>query len=203
MALSFATVIRPLFRMVFLLAVLVSSVAARADSLSYQFTLDRTTQIGPSSDLLVTSFVIGSVPLGVLTGFPGVFIQYGNVDTLQQEFVDGVLIHESTELDAVTFGAPNSIPFSPTPVGTFMLATNVAVYFSMTTPSPLWIGDPFSPMFTPGVFVDPSQPGAELEIAVATPEPSPLVLLGTGVVVAVGAVRRRLKAKSSALAVWH
>ena len=137
-------------RTVFLLAVLMSSLVARADSMSYQFTLDRTTQVGPgSNELQITSFVLGSsTPHAFLTGFPGAFLQYGNVDTLQLEYVDGVLIHESTELDTITFGALNGIPFTPTQTGSFVLATNDAVYFTMTTASPLFLtGDLFSPTF--------------------------------------------------------
>lgn len=189
-------VLRQCGSVVFLLAVLMSSLAARADSVSYQFTLDRSTQIGPgSNELQVTSFVLGSsTPHATLTGFPGVFLQYGNVDTLQLEFVDGVLIHESTELDVVTFGAPNGIPFTPTPTGSFVLATNGAEYFSMATASPVFTGDPFSPTFLPGHYDDPNQPGSDLEIAVATPEPSSVVLLGTGMIVVAGAIRRKLKA---------
>lgn len=188
--------LRQCSRIVFLLAVLMSSLVGRADSMSYQFTLDRTTQVGPgSNELQITSFVLGpSTPHAFLTGFPGVFLQYGNVDTLQLEYVDGVLIHESTELDTVTFGAPNGIPFTPTPTGSFVLATGGAVYFSMATESPLFTGDPSSPTFLPGHYNDPNQPGSDLEIQLITPEPSSVVLLGTGMVAVAGTIRRKLKA---------
>lgn len=182
---------------VFLVPVLMSSLVARADSMSYQFTLDRTSQVGPgSNELQITSFVLGSsTPHAVLTGFAGVFLQYGNVDTLQLEYVDGVLIHESTELDTVTFGAPNGIPFTPTPTGSFVLATSGMGYFSMVTASPLFsTGDPFdSPMFLPGLYEDPNQPGSDLEIELLTPEPSSVVLLGTGMVAVAGVIRRKPK----------
>ena len=174
-------------RIVFLLAVLISSLVARADSLSYQFTVERTTQIGPGSfDLQVTSFVLGPTTPHAFLSLPGPFLQYGNVDTLQFEFVDGVLIKGFRELDVVTFGPP-----VPALAPSMVLATNLAVYFSLTTGSPLWSGDPSSPTFLPGLYDDLIQPGSDLKIEVATPEVSSVVLLGTGMVAVAGAIRRR------------
>ena len=179
-------------RIVFLLAVLMSSLVARADSMSYQFTLDRTTQLGPGSDeLQITSFVLfvlaSQSPRAIIT-FGDFFVQYGNVDTIQSEFVDGALIRESTELDAVTFGRP----ITPPPGGSMVLATSGAVYFSMATESPLWT-DPFNGTFLPGRYDDLNQTGSDLEIELVTPEPSSVVLLGTGMVAVAGAIRRKLK----------
>lgn len=183
-------------RIVFLLTVLMSSLIARADSMSYQFTLDRTTQVASGSNALqITSFVLGSsTPHGVLTGFfAGAYLQYGNVDTTQSEFIDGVLIGESTELDVVTFVPPGGVGIPPSPGGGIVLATGGAVYFSMASGSPLWTGDPFSPMFLPGHYDNFNQTGSGLDIALVTPEPSSVVLLGTGMVAVAGAIRRRLK----------
>jgi hypothetical protein len=183
-------------RIVFLLAVLMSSLVARADSMSYQFTLDRTTQLGPGSyELQITSFVLGSSTLhGVLTGFfVGAYLQYGNVDTTQLEFLDGALIQESTEFDVITFAPPGGASIPPSPGGGIVLATGGAVYFSMATGSPLWTGDPFDPTFLPGRYDNFNQTGSDLEIELITPEPSTVVLLGTGMVAVAGAIRRKLK----------
>jgi hypothetical protein len=138
--------------------------------------------------LQITSFVLGLFPDAVLSNFSGVFIQYGNVDTTQLEFVDGVLIREYTELDVVTVGRPSI----PPPGGGVVLATSGAVYFSMATESPLWTADP-SPAFLPGRYDNLNQTGSDLEIELITPEPSSVVLLGTGMVAAAGAIRRKLK----------
>ena len=177
-----------------------SSHVLRADSVSYQFTLNRTTPIGPdSNELQITSFVLGSsTPHGVLSGFlVAPYLQYGNVNTTQMESVDGVLIQEFTELDVITFVPPGGVPVPPSPGGGIVLATNGAVYFSMATGSLLWTGDPFSPTFLPGHYDNFNQTGSDLQIEVITPEPSSVVLLGTGMVAVAGAMRRKLKAQAA------
>jgi hypothetical protein len=187
-------------RVVFLLAVLMSSLVARADSMSYQFTLERATQVGPGSDeLQITTFVLASAtPHGVLSGFlVAPYLQYGNVDTTQLEFIDGVLTEESTELDVVTFQPPGGASIPPSPGGGIVLATNGAVYFSMATGSLLWTGDPFNPTFLPGHYDNFNQTGSSLQIALVTPEPTSGVLLGTGMFAAAGAIRRKLKAQAA------
>lgn len=183
-------------RIVFLVAVLMSSLVARADSVSYEFTLDRTTQVGPGSyELQITSFVLGSsTPHAVSSDFTS-HLQYGNVDTLQLEFVDGVLIQEYTELDVVTVGPPGPVFFTFPPGKGIVLATSGAVYFSMATESPLWTGGPFNPTFLPGRYDNLNQAGSDLEIALITPEPSSVVLVGTGMVAVAGAIRRKLKTR--------
>jgi hypothetical protein len=185
---------------VFLLAVLMSSLVARADSVSYQFTLNRKTPIGPgSNELQITSFVLGSsTPHGVLSGFlVAPYLQYGNVDTTQMEFVDGVPTQESTEQDVITFVPPGGVAVPPSPGGGIVLATNGAVYFGMATGALLWTGDPFSPTFLPGHYDNFNQPGSDLQIEVLTPEPSSVVLLGTGMVAVAGPIRRKLKAQAA------
>lgn len=187
-------------RIVFLLAVLMSSPVARADSTSYQFTLERTTQVAPGSDeLQITTFVLASsTPHGVLSGFLAApYLQYGNVDTTQLEFIDGVLTGEFTELDVVTFQPPGGASIPPSPGGGIVLATSGAVYFSMATGSLLWTGDPFNPTFLPGHYDNFNQTGSSLQIALVTPEPTSVVLLGTGMLAAAVAIRRKLKAQAA------
>src|SRR5437763_5525086 len=108
-----------------------SSLVARADSMSYQFTLDRTAQVGPGSyELQITSFVLGSsTPHAVSSDFSS-HLQYGDVDTLQSEFIDGALIQQYTELDVVTIGSPGG---GGLPGKGIVLATGGAVYFSTAT----------------------------------------------------------------------
>lgn len=125
------------------------------------------------------------------------YLQYGNVDTTQMEFVDGVLIQKSTELDVITFVPPGGVGVPPSPGGGIVLATNGAVYFSMATGALLWTGDPFSPSFLPGHYDNFNQTGSDLQIEVLTPEPSSVVLLGTGMVAVAGAIRRKRKAQAA------